>query len=63
MEPLLKVEEVTSLLGVERSTIYDWVHQRKIPHLKLANGRLRFRRSTLEKWLEKSSVPVARLHD
>ncbi|HUV31684.1 MAG TPA: helix-turn-helix domain-containing protein [Acidobacteriota bacterium] len=55
MNKLLTPDEVAELLGVEKSTIYQWTHQGFIPHVKL--GRLiRFRRDKVDKWLQKKSV-------
>lgn len=52
---LLTPEEAAAFLQVKRSTIYAWVHQGFIPHVKLG-GRLRFRRSALEDWLKEQEV-------
>lgn len=42
MQPLLTIEEVSKMLQLKVSTIYDWVHRKKIRHVKM--GRLvRFR--------------------
>jgi len=42
------------LLGVEKSTIYQWTHQGFIPHVKL--GKLvRFREADVMKWLDGKS--------
>ena len=52
MERLMTVEEVCQLLRIKKSTLYQWVHQKQIPCLKV--GRLvRFRAEDIEKWLEK----------
>jgi len=49
---ILNTEEAASFLGIKKTTLYDWVNQKKIPHMKV--GRLlKFRKSDLEKWLEK----------
>ncbi len=47
----LGIEELEAYLGISKNTIYFWVWQRKIPHLKL--GRLiKFDLRELEPWLE-----------
>ncbi len=52
MENLLTPQEIADVLGVSKSTIYQWTHQEYIPHVKL--GRfVRFRQSVIEKWIEK----------
>ena len=51
MEKLLKIDEVSELLGVPKGSIYNLVHEGRIPHVKLGDGRLRFKPSSLEKWV------------
>jgi excisionase family DNA binding protein len=49
---VLNSEEAATFLGISRNTLYEWIVQKKIPHIKV--GRLlKFNRSHLEKWLEK----------
>lgn len=51
-ENLWKVEEVAEYLRMSPNTIYDKVHSKTIPFLKI--GRLvRFRPNEIEKWLNK----------
>ena len=38
MQKLLNAKEVSEILGLELSTIYNWVHYRKIDYIKV--GRL-----------------------
>jgi excisionase family DNA binding protein len=46
--------EIAEYLGVKTSTVYQWTHQRFIPHVKL--GRLvRFREQAVMDWVEKRS--------
>ena len=57
MEKLLGINEVSDIMGVKINTLYSWVHQNKIPHLKI--GRLvKFRQSDLERWLEGKTIQV-----
>ncbi|MEU7821267.1 helix-turn-helix domain-containing protein [Catellatospora sp. NPDC049133] len=50
---LLKVNEVLEILGIERSTFYDWRAKRRAPRcVKLPNGQLRVRRSVLDAWVD-----------
>lgn len=54
-EPLISAQELAQLLGVKLSTIYDWVHTRKISFYKV--GRLvKFKRSEIDRWLESQKV-------
>ncbi|MCP4568816.1 MAG: helix-turn-helix domain-containing protein [FCB group bacterium] len=52
MENLLTPQEMTDVLGIAVSTIYQWTHQEYIPHIKIGKF-VRFRKSVVEKWLEK----------
>lgn len=50
-DEILTFNEVKEYLKVSRSTLYNWVHQRKIPVAKM--GRfLRFKRSKIDAWLD-----------
>lgn len=48
---LLTAREVAELLGFAPGTIVDWAERDELPHFKLG-GRLRFRLSEVETWLE-----------
>ena len=51
MDKLLTPEEISELLGVKLSTIYQWTHIGYIPHFKL--GRfVRFKERDVLEWLE-----------
>ncbi len=54
-EQLMTPDEAAAFLKVKRSTIYAWVCQGFIPHVKLG-GRLRFRRPALEAWLQAQEI-------
>ncbi len=55
MNQFLSPAEVAELLGVKKSTVYQWTHQGFIPHVKL--GRLvRFREAEIMAWVEKRSI-------
>lgn len=41
MEPLLNINETSELLKLKVSTLYTWVNQKKIPHIKM-HGKLCF---------------------
>ena len=58
---LLTVAEVSEWLGAKKSTIYSWVHERRIPYQK--PGRLlRFAEDEIEAWLRTTSVPARDKH-
>ena len=48
----LTIAEVCAELGVARSTFYQWRQLGKAPRcIRLPNGELRIRRTTLDTWL------------
>ena len=52
MSQLMTPQQIAEMLQVKPSTIYQWVHEGFIPHVKV--GRLlRFRECDLMAWLEK----------
>lgn len=61
METLLKVEDVSQLIGVTKFTVYQLVYKKAIPCLKLTGKMLRFRKSDIEAWLEDKSQPIRQL--
>lgn len=50
-EPLLNADEAAQLLHVPRSTLYELVRSRHLPHVRVGRG-LRFTRSDLAQWVE-----------
>ena len=52
---LLNAEEAAKFLNTTKGTIYFWVNQKKIPHVRM-NAALRFDIEDLEKWLKKNKV-------
>ncbi len=50
IEEPIDPEGAAKVLGIKTITVYKWVHERKIPFLKVG-GALRFRPSALEEWL------------
>lgn len=56
---LLGIEEMARFLGISQSTLYAWVNQRRIPHIKV--GRLvKFDPKEIEGWLKEHSVEEKR---
>ena len=55
-ESLWDIPEICSRLRVARSTVYDWVSQGFIPHVKLI-GCVRFRPSEISSWLDQQAKP------
>jgi excisionase family DNA binding protein len=53
-EPLLNAYEAAQLLKVPRSTLYELVRSRGLPHIKVGRA-LRFTRADLSYWLAENS--------
>ena len=55
MKKLLTVKETAEILGLEISTIYDWVHYKKIAYIKI--GRLlKFDPVTVDEFIKKRTI-------
>lgn len=55
MDKLLTAKQVSELLEVKISTVYDWVYRGLIPYVKL--GRLiRFKKAELFHWVESHTI-------
>lgn len=52
MEKLLNIKQLSELIQIRRSTLYDWTHIGFIPHYKLLKG-VRFKAGEIEDWLKK----------
>jgi excisionase family DNA binding protein len=50
-EPLLTPNDVSVLLGVKRSTIYELTRSGRLPYVKVGRA-IRFLRADLESWLD-----------
>lgn len=55
-EPLLDAREAAKLLHVPRSTLYELVRSRGLPHVRLGRRGLRFTRIDLARWVSKNSA-------
>jgi excisionase family DNA binding protein len=51
MKRLLTIDNVCDLLQVSKQTVYRWVHEEFIPHIKL-RGILRFDEEAVCKWVD-----------
>lgn len=54
----LTVGEVAKMYSLNKGTLYNWVHNDKIPHLHL-NGALRFDRDELTQWAKAGGSKAA----
>lgn len=55
MRTLMTVDELTEQLGVKKSTIYQWIHLKFVPHVKLGSC-VRFREEEILDWLTEKSI-------
>jgi excisionase family DNA binding protein len=53
-EPLLNADEAAQLLRVPRSTLYELVRSRGLPHIRIGRS-LRFTREDLGQWTAKNA--------
>ena len=55
MTQLMSIEELAAYLKLEKQTIYNWLHEKKITGIKV--GHLwRFDRRAIDKWLKEQTV-------
>ncbi len=55
MERLIDFEEARRFLGIQKSTLYDWIHQQKIRYVKV--GRLvKFHQDDIVKFIDENTV-------
>lgn len=54
-EPLLDAAEAARLLHVPRSTLYELVRSRGLPHVRIGRRGLRFTRTDLARWVEENT--------
>ncbi|MBL7198386.1 MAG: helix-turn-helix domain-containing protein [Candidatus Omnitrophica bacterium] len=51
MSHLMDIDELAKYLKLQKQTIYNWLHQRKISGIKIG-GVWRFDRRDIDKWLK-----------
>ena len=49
---LMTYDETAALLGLPKGTLYSWVHERRVPHIRLGPRLVRFSRRAMTAWLE-----------
>lgn len=59
-EPLLDANEAARLLRVPRSTLYELVRSRGLPHVRIGERGLRFTRPDLEDWIAEHTYGTRR---
>lgn len=51
---LMSVDDLSDYLGLQKQTIYNWLHNKKIAGIKI--GKVwRFDRKSIDEWLKKCS--------
>lgn len=55
---LLDVDAVADLLGISRQTVYMWRTRGAGPRGIKVGGRVRYRRSEVDKWIDQRSDPA-----
>jgi len=58
MKMLVNAKAVSEELGVAEGTIYQWVMQRRIPHVKIGKA-VRFDMAEIKDWIEGLKVEAA----
>lgn len=59
-EPLLDADQAARLLHVPRSTLYELVRSRGLPHVRIGERGLRFTRTALETWVNENTYGTRR---
>jgi excisionase family DNA binding protein len=56
--PLLGYREAAQLLGVPRGTLYAWVSEGRIPHIRFSGRMVRFDPDEIEAWIDAQRVSL-----
>ena len=52
----LTYTQAAKLLGIPKGTLYAWVHERRIPHIRLSGRMVRFDEAELLAWMDRRRV-------
>ncbi|MDR3059170.1 MAG: helix-turn-helix domain-containing protein [Prevotella sp.] len=58
-DKIITVDDVSKSLNIAKSTVYSYVNQSKIPHIKL-EGKILFVEKELDSWIDSKKVPVSK---
>lgn len=58
MQTLLTIKDLCEKMSVPKSTMYKWVAEEKIPHIKMPNSGVRFDPIKIEQWLKIRTITV-----
>ncbi len=57
MKNLIDIKQTSELLNMKVPTLYRWVHERKIPFVKMGN-KLRFKENEIMEFIEQNSFSI-----
>jgi excisionase family DNA binding protein len=49
-------KEAAKFLGVPLGTLYAWVHQKRVPHVRFGARAVRFDRQALRAWIDRKTI-------
>ena len=55
MDKLMDINELAAYLKLEKQTIYNWLHEKKIAGIKVGHV-WRFEKSAIDKWLKSQLI-------
>ena len=58
MAELMDLRELAAYLRLDRQTLYNWLHQRKLSGIKMG-GVWRFNRQMIDRWLQEQTVQAS----
>lgn len=58
MAQLMNIEELAAYLKLEKQTIYNWLHEKKLSGIKVGHV-WRFDKNAIDRWLESQTVNAA----
>ena len=58
---ILTTDQLAEYLGISKQRVYEAVSLKTIPYFKVGRN-LRFKKSTIDKWIEAQSVPSTSHH-
>ena len=53
---LMTYGQVSKMLGIPRGTLYAWVFERRVPHVRLGKRMVRFSRQEICDWVVQKRV-------
>jgi len=56
---VFNITQISEYLNVSSKWIYEQTHLKTIPHYKMGNKQLRFRKKEIDRWLDGQKVPPA----